>query len=314
MLREMRELAMILRRNRLRRGAIDFDLPEPKVVLDEQGRPVEVRRRERNRAHQLIEEFMLAANEAVAEHCAWLKVPFIYRVHETPDEEKVESLAELLFTLGIPFKPGRERRPRDFQKALERVRGRPEESLVSAVMLRSMKQARYAAENLGHFGLAARFYCHFTSPIRRYPDLVVHRVLKAILGGGLKPAQAERWAESFPGVADHASTRERVAAEAEMETVKIKMVEFMAGRVGEVFPALISGVTAFGFFVQLENLAEGLVHVSTLNDDYYQFDEKGHALIGERTGRRFRLGDAVRVRLVRAAVHERQLDFLLVDR
>lgn len=314
MLHDMWQLAEILRRNRLRRGSIDFDIPEARVILDERGRPVEVKRRERNRAHQLIEEFMLAANATVAEYCAWLKVPFIYRVHEAPDEEKVEGLKELLFGLAIPFKPGREKQPKEFQRVLERIKGRPEEPLVAAVMLRSMKQARYAAENLGHFGLAARFYCHFTSPIRRYPDLIVHRVLKAALRGGPDRKTADRWAAVFPDLAGHSSSRERVAAEAEMETVKIKMVEYMADKVGEEFPALIAGVASFGFFVQLENLVEGLVHVSTLDDDYYLYDDKGHALIGERTGRRFRLGDRVRVRLARAAVQERQLDFLLVDR
>lgn len=314
MLVEMNKLAETLRQKRLQRGSIDFDLPEARVQLDPgTGAPLEIAKAERTPAHQLIEEFMLAANEVVAEYCSWLKVPFIYRVHEEPAAEKVEALSALLHNLGIAFRPSAVPHPRDFQRVLERVKGRPEENLVSAVMLRSMKQARYAAENLGHFGLAARFYCHFTSPIRRYPDLVAHRVVKSILSRGLNEAVTGRWQASFPEVASHCSSRERLAAEAEMETVKLKMAQYMAGRVGEVFPGIISGVTAFGFFVQLENLVEGLVHVSTFADDYYQYDEKGHFLLGERSGRRFRLGDPVKVKVAGVNPSLAQIDFNLVE-
>lgn len=313
MLRDMLHLAGILRERRLARGAIDFDLPEAEVLLDAEGRPREVRRAERNPAHRMIEAFMLAANETVAATLAGRGAPLLHRVHEPPDAEKVEALAELLRALGIPFQVKDKPRPRDFQAVLERVRGRPEEALVSAVMLRSMKQARYAAERLGHFGLATDDYCHFTSPIRRYPDLVVHRVVKAVAAGGTPPpAWAERLAAALPDTADHCSRRERVAAEAEMETVKIKMAEYMAAHLGETFDGIISGVTAFGFFVQLENLVEGLVHVSTLTDDYYRFDEKTLSLLGERTRRRFRLGDRVRVQVARAGVENRSVDFVMV--
>lgn len=311
---DMRELAAALRDRRFRRGSIDFDLPEPEVFLSERGRPLEVRREERNLAHRLIEEFMLAANEMVAEHCVRLEAPFIFRVHEEPDREKVEALGDFLHNLGIPFRPDRDLRPRAFQKILESASGRTEEALVSAVVLRAMQRARYSPENLGHFGLAAPFYCHFTSPIRRYPDLVVHRILKEVVSGGaIHPKRAERLAAELPDIAGHSSGRERLAAEAEMETVKIKMAEYMAERVGEVFPGLISGVTSFGFFVQLENLIEGLVHVSSLTDDYYQFDEKGYALIGERTSRRFRLGDRVTVKVAGASAASREVDFRLND-
>lgn len=309
---DMKALALRLRERRLRRGGIDFDLPEAKVVVDASGRPLEVRRAERNLAHQLIEEFMLAANETVAAHCARREAPFIYRIHEEPAEEKVESLADLLRALGVPFRPGK-REPRDFQQVLEGIKGRPEEALVSTVMLRSMKQARYATRNEGHFGLAADHYCHFTSPIRRYPDLVVHRVLKDMIPRGGMPAQrAERLERDLPQVADHASQRERLAAEAEQETVKLKMAEYMTGRVGETFAAIISGVVPFGFFVQLDNLVEGLVHVSSMGDDYYQFDEKAFTLIGQRTGRRYRLGDRVTVRVARASAADRSVDFVVV--
>lgn len=312
MLRDMKELALRLRERRLRRGSIDFDLPEAKVVLDVAGRPLDVKQAERNLAHQMIEEFMLAANETVAAHCSRLEAPFIFRIHEEPSEEKVEALADLLRALGIAFRPG-QRRPRDFQQALEGIKGRPEEALISTVMLRSMKQARYATRNEGHFGLAAEHYCHFTSPIRRYPDLVVHRVLKDVLGrGGMSAERAERLRQDLPQVADHASERERVAAEAEMETVKMKMAEYMAERVGETFPAIISGVVPFGFFVQMDNLVEGLVHVSSMSDDYYQFDEKALSLIGQRTGSRYRLGDRVTVRVARARAADRTIDFVMV--
>lgn len=312
MLADMLRLAGILRERRLARGAIDFDLPEAEVLLDAEGRPREVRRAERNPAHRMIEEFMLAANETVAATLNGRGAPLLHRVHEPPDAEKVEALADLLRALGIPFQVRGKPRPRDFQAVLERVRGRPEEALVSAVMLRSMKQARYAAERLGHFGLAAEDYCHFTSPIRRYPDLVVHRVVKAVATGGPPGPWAERLAAALPDTADHCSRRERLAAEAEMETVKIKMAEYMKAHVGETFDGLISGVTAFGLFVQLENLVEGLVHVSTLTDDYYRFDEKTLSLLGERTRRRFRLGDRVRVQVARAGVENRSVDFVMV--
>ncbi len=309
-LAEMKKLASVLRERRMRRGSIALDLPEPKVILDASGRPLEVKRAERNLAHDLIEEFMLAANETVAAHCARRQIPCLYRIHEEPEAEKVEGLAETLHNLGIPFRAGK-RRPRDFQAALEAARGRPEEALVHAMVLRAMPQARYAADNLGHFGLAAKWYCHFTSPIRRYPDLVVHRVLKQVLAGYLPAERAAVMAQDFPEIARHSSERERRAEEAEMETVRAKMAEWMEGRVGQVFEGTVSGVTAFGIFVQLDNLIEGLVHVSTMDDDYYRFDEEQMALIGERRRRRFRLGDRLRVRVTGASATARQVDFVL---
>ncbi|MBX6377683.1 MAG: ribonuclease R, partial [Clostridia bacterium] len=310
MLRDLGELAVALHRRRQARGSIDFDLPEPEVFLDSQGRPFDIRRSEHGAAHRLIEECMLAANEAVAELCFVRELPCLYRVHEKPAQEKVEALEALLFALGIPFRRAKELRPKDFQRVLTQVEGRAEARLIHAVMLRSMQQARYRAENLGHFGLAARFYCHFTSPIRRYPDLVVHRSVRSYLESG-RPTVAD--AGRLADVADHCSRRERLAADAEWDTVRLKMLEYMEDKVGQVFPGIIAGVASYGFYVQLENLVEGLVHVSTLTDDYYVFDEKRYALIGERTGRLFRLGDTVSVIIARVRRSEGLIDFTLAE-
>lgn len=307
LLREMTRLARLLRRNRGQRGSIDFDLPEARVVLDAEGRPLEVRRREHNFAHQLIEEFMVAANEAVAARASQDKLPFLYRVHEDPDPDRVENLVPFLQNLGLRLPTNGKPEPRHFQRIVEAVKGRPEEPLINTLVLRSMKQARYGAANLGHFGLAAAFYCHFTSPIRRYPDLVDHRSLRAALTGAA-PSQAD-----MGDLAAHTSQRERLAAEAEMESVKAKMAEYMSERLGQVFPGIVSGVTAFGVFVQLENLVEGLVHVSTMADDYYRFDERRQVLVGERRGRTFQMGQPLEVQVARANPSERTVDFVLSE-
>ncbi|HWP35216.1 MAG TPA: ribonuclease R, partial [Thermodesulfobacteriota bacterium] len=312
----MGRLAERLRERRRRRGSIDFDLPEPQIILDLEGGIEAIVRSERNAAHQLIEEFMIAANEAVAGYLEELGVPLLYRVHEEPAPEKVEAFREFVHNLGYSLAPRTDGTlsPRAFQRLVEEVRGRPEERLVNTVMLRTMKQARYAAENLGHFGLASRAYTHFTSPIRRYPDLVVHRILKETLAGTLTPERREQLAARLPEIGRHCSERERKAMEAEREIVAVKKCQFMASRVGEVYSGVIAGVTAFGFFVELDEIfVEGLVPVSSLTDDYYRYVERSQALVGQRTRRTFRIGDRVRVVVTRVDVDSRHIDFALVE-
>lgn len=313
--RLMEELARKLRQRRMKRGAIDFDFDEAKIIVDEQGQPLEIKKRERSIAEQIIEEFMLAANETVAEHFYWLNVPFLYRVHEEPDRERMQEFAAFVYNFGYSIKGiGNHVHPRALQELLEQVNGKPEERVISTIMLRSLRQARYAAEALGHYGLAAKFYSHFTSPIRRYPDLQIHRIIREVLAnGGHSTAQLERLREKMPEIALHTSERERVAVEAERETDDMKKVEYMQQHIGEEFDGIISGVTSFGLFVELENTVEGMVHVSYLEDDYYHYDEKHYALIGERTGRTFRIGDPVRVKVSAANKQERTIDFFLLE-
>ncbi|CAB3390842.1 ribonuclease R [Kyrpidia spormannii] len=315
MFRHMRDLAMALRKRRLARGAVDFHFDETKVILDESGKPVDIVRKPQTVAEQIIEEFMLAANETVAEHFQRLEVPFLYRVHEDPDPEKIEGFKEFIWNLGYVLRTkGGRAEPRALQEILEQVRGKPEERVVNTILLRSMRQARYSHEGLGHFGLAAEFYTHFTSPIRRYPDLVIHRVIREWLReGGLPPTKEAHWRAEMPRIADQSSERERVAVDAERESQDLKKVEFMLDKVGETFEGIVSGVTSFGLFVELENSVEGLVHISYLTDDYYRFDDRQFALIGERTGRNFRIGDRVKVLVAGADKEERTIDFRLVE-
>lgn len=312
-LEQMERLCRILKERRLRRGAIDFDFPEIKVKLDEQGQPVELVKRVRSIAESIVEEFMLVANETVAEHMHHIGVPSVFRVHDEPDAEKMQKLNHLLHNFGQQLQKVDEIQPMALQKILSRIAGRPEERIVSTVMLRSLKQARYEAENRGHFGLAARYYTHFTSPIRRYPDLIVHRLVReTFTSGDISAKRREKLAQLLPQIALHSSERERAAAEAERETVDLKKVEYMAQFVGEEFDGVINGVTAFGLFVELENGVEGLVHVSSMDNDYYRYVEQEYALIGERTGKVFRLGDAARVLLTKVNPEERTIDFVFV--
>ena len=308
-IRRLDALARVLRRTRSGRGSIDFDLPEARVVLGTEGDPVDIQRVLRLESHRLIEDFMLLANEIVATEGARRSLPVLYRVHEPPSSQKVESLREFVATLGYTL-PGRELLARDFQKLLARVEGRPEQGLVSTVVLRSMQRARYSSHNLGHFGLAADNYCHFTSPIRRYPDLVTHRVVvRAFVEGRAVPSDADE----LDSVADHASEREQVAASAERDSVELKKIQFMERHLGDEFDGTVSGVTSFGFFVLLDDFfVEGLVHVNALRDDYYEFREGEYALVGSRRGCRFRLGDRVRVQVARLDREERHIDFTLV--
>ena len=316
MLETLAEIREARKKIRRARGSIDFDLPEVKVKLAEAGHPIELIKRTGSLAESLIEECMLVANETVARHMDEKELPFLYRVHEQPDDEKMERLNNLLGAFGLHIRKNAEGNihPRDIQQVLDRVAGRPEERIVSAVSLRSMMQARYSPDSLGHFGLAARYYTHFTSPIRRYPDLIVHRLLRETFATGtMTEKEQEHAAGILPDIADHTSARERVAVDAERETTEMKEIEYMAKFVGDTFTGIISGVTAFGIFVELENGVEGLVHVSRMINDYYEYVEEQFALIGERTRKAYRLGDEVEVVLVRASVEERNIDFILKD-
>ncbi|MCM3631384.1 ribonuclease R [Paenibacillus glycanilyticus] len=312
----MEELAMKLRKKRMKRGAIDFDFQESKVIVDEQGKAVDIVKRERSVAEQIIEEFMLAANETVAEHFHWLRVPFLYRIHEDPDQEKLLHFMQFASNFGYVVKgKGNSVHPRALQTLLEEIHGTKEETVISTVMLRSMKQAKYDAESLGHFGLAAEFYSHFTSPIRRYPDLVIHRVIREVLenGGALPEMRNEALAARMPDIAQHSSERERVAVDAERDTDKLKKCEFMLDKVGEEFDGIISSVTSFGMFVELDNTVEGLIRLSGLTDDYYHFHELHMVLIGERTSKVYRIGDEVKIRVSQVNMDDYTIDFEMVD-
>lgn len=311
--RMMKELALILRNKRIGRGAIDFDFDEAKIILDDKGKPIEVRKYETTIANRIIEEFMLVCNETVAEHFHWAGVPFVFRVHEEPDSEKIMAFAEFSSNLGYHLKGLNKIHPRALQEILDKVKGSKEEAIVSTVMLRSLAKARYSHQNLGHFGLAAKFYCHFTSPIRRYPDLIIHRLMKEELKGNLSDQREQDLILKLPEIARLCSERERAADEAERETEDLKKVEFMKERVGETFNGIISNVTSFGMFVELDNTIEGLVKVSNMDDDYYVFDDKHYCLLGEHTKKRYRIGDEIRVRLSRADVAARQLDFVIEE-
>uniref|UniRef100_UPI000248D6A6 ribonuclease R n=1 Tax=Paenibacillus elgii TaxID=189691 RepID=UPI000248D6A6 len=313
--RLMKELAMKLRSKRMRRGAIDFDFQESKILVDADGKPTDIVKRDRTIAEMIIEEFMLAANETVAEHFHWLKVPFLYRIHEDPDAEKLQHFMEFITNFGYVVRgKGNSVHPRALQTLLEEIKGTKEETVISTVMLRSMKQAKYDSQSLGHYGLAAEFYSHFTSPIRRYPDLIIHRVIREVLESGtFSEARNEYLASRMDDIAKQSSERERVAVDAERETEALKKSEFMLDKVGEEFDGIISSVTSFGMFVELDNTVEGLIRLSDLTDDYYHFHDAQHALIGERTSKIYRLGDEVKVRVSRVNMEEHTIDFEMVD-
>jgi len=311
----MEELCGILRNRRLKRGAIDFEFPESKVILDEQGKPKEIKKIERSVAEKLIEEFMLLANETVAEYMYWLEAPFVYRVHEPPAPDDFLTLNEFLHRFGYHISGSEDKiHPRAFQAVVEKVHGKPEEKVISTVMLRSMKHARYAASSLGHFGLAATYYTHFTSPIRRYPDLAIHRIIKEYIdkGNKLNKERIDTLQQFTAKAAEQSSLREKIAEEAERESVDMKKVEFMQRHLGQTFSGIISSVTPFGMFVELDNTVEGLVHVSALTDDYYQYVEEQLALIGQHTNRVFKIGDQVKIQVVKVNIGAREIDFELV--
>ena len=311
---QMEELSALLRKRRKKRGAIDFDFPESKIELDENGKPVRIYPYEQNVATRIIEDFMLAANETVAQEYAQAGIPFVYRTHDTPDMEKMEPVLELVHRAGVKVKKSKEEiRPKEVQKTLKELEGKDSEDFFSRLILRSMKQAKYTTECTGHFGLAARYYCHFTSPIRRYPDLQIHRIIKENLRGKMTEAKMSHYEEILDEVARQSSAMERRAEEAERETVKMKKAEYMESQIGETFEGVISGVTDWGLYVELPNTVEGLVHVNSLMDDYYVYDSAHYTLTGEKKKRSFAIGQKVKVRVAQADARERTVDFVLAD-
>ncbi len=311
---QMEELAGILRNKRKKRGSIDFDFPETKIYLDKEGHPTEILPYERNVATKIIEDFMLIANETVAEDFFWQQMPFVYRTHDNPDSEKIQKLSAFINNFGYAIHIGQDEiHPKELQKLLQKIEGTPEELLISRLTLRSMKQAKYGVVSTGHFGLAAQYYCHFTSPIRRYPDLQIHRIIKDCLRGRMKESRIAHYDKILPEVAKHSSETERRAEEAERETEKLKKAEYMSKRIGEVFEGVISGVTAWGLYVELPNTVEGLVHITSLTDDYYEYLEETYELMGEATNRRYKLGQKVKVKAVRADTLLRTVDFEIAD-
>lgn len=309
-----KELSETLIQMRKRRGEIDFDIDEAQVIVNEEGIPVDVKMRERGEGERLIESFMLAANETVAEHFNKMEVPFIYRVHEQPKSDRLTQFFEFITNFGILVRgTGEDVSPSTLQEIHEKVKGLPEQTVVSTMMLRSMQQARYEDVNLGHFGLSADYYTHFTSPIRRYPDLVVHRLIrKYLIEDSMSGKELRKWEDKLPEIAEHTSNRERRAIEAERDTDELKKAEFMLQHIGEEFEGIVSSVANFGMFVELPNIVEGMVHVSSMTDDYYQFAEGQMAMIGERTGNVFRIGDTVKIKVVNVDVDQRMIDFQIV--
>ena len=295
---KMKELADILREKRHKRGSIDFDFPETKILLDKEGRPISIKPYERNAATRLIEDFMLIANETVAEHFFWLESPFVYRTHDYPDNEKIEKLRLFIQNYGYNLKVSQEEvHPKELQKLLSSIEGTKEELMISRLTLRSMKQAKYGTECTGHFGLACQYYCHFTSPIRRYPDLQIHRIIKETLRGKMSAARLEHYRSILFEVSKHSSETERRADEAERETEKRKKAEYMEEHIGEVFEGVVSGITSWGLYVELENTVEGLVHIASIPDDYYLYDENNYELVGKDSGKKYLLGQKVVVKV-----------------
>ncbi len=314
MFRLMEELAGILREKRHKRGSIDFDFPESKILLDEKGHPVEIKPYERNTATKIIEDFMLIANETIAEDYFWQELPFVYRTHDNPDSEKMLKLGLFINNFGYAIKTTQEEiHPKELQKLLERIDGTDEETLISRLTLRSMKQAKYTTNCSGHFGLATKYYCHFTSPIRRYPDLQIHRIIKENLRGGLNEKRIRHYESILPGVADQSSTTERRADEAERDTDKLKKVEYMEQHIGEEFTGVISGITNWGMYVELPNTIEGMVRITEIRDDYYYYDEEKYELVGETTKRTFKLGQEVKIQVAATDKMLRQIDFSLAE-
>lgn len=308
----MRELAGILREKRKKRGSIDFDFPESKIVLDKQGHPIEIKPYERNVATKIIEDFMLIANETVAEHFHWMELPFVYRTHDNPDPEKISKLSTFIRNFGYSIKSKQEEiHPKELQKLLVKIEDTPEEALISRLALRSMKQAKYTVNCTGHFGLACSYYCHFTSPIRRYPDLQIHRIIKEQIRGRLNEKRIEHYNEILPEVAKHSSEMERRADEAERETDKLKKVEYMEAHIGEIYEGVISSITAWGVYVELPNTIEGMIHVSMLPGDYFYYDEETYEMVGQATNIRYKLGQTLKVKVSATDKILRTIDFVI---
>ena len=309
----MQKVSALLRNKRTVRGQIDFDFPESKIILDEKGTPVDIKPYERNVATKIIEDFMLAANETVAEDFFWQEIPFVYRTHAEPDPEKIKKLATFINNFGFSIHMGNDNiHPKELQKLLDSIENSPQEPLISRLTLRSMKRAQYSIECTGHFGLSAKYYCNFTSPIRRYPDLQIHRIIKENLRNGLSEKRIKHYENLLPEVAEHSSITERRADDAERDTDKLKKVEYMTKRIGKCFDGVISGVTAYGFYVELPNTVEGMVHISNLEDDYYVFDEEHYELVGETTKHTYSLGQPVTIEVIGTDKLMRTIDFAVV--
>ena len=314
MFQMMEELAALLREKRRKRGSIDFDFPETKIILDKQGHPVDIKPYDRNVATKIIEDFMLIANETVAQHFYWLELPFVYRTHDNPDPEKVEKLATFIRNFGYALKSKQDEvHPKELQKLLAKIEDTPEEALISRLTLRSMKQAKYTVDCTGHFGLACQYYCHFTSPIRRYPDLQIHRIIKEQLRGKLNEKRIEHYQEILPEVAKHSSAMERRADEAERETDKLKKVEYMEERIGNIYEGVISSITAWGVYVELPNTIEGMIHVSMLPGDYFYYDESSYEMVGQATDKRYKLGERIKIRVNGTDKIARTIDFVIPE-
>lgn len=314
MFETMKELALLLRKKRKKKGSIDFDFPECKILLDEKGRPIDIIPYDRNIATKIIEEFMLAANQTVAEEYFWLEVPFVYRTHEYPDLEKIQDLARMTASFGHHIKVGNEEvHPREIQKLIEQIEGTEEEGFLSRLTLRSMKRAQYTTVNTGHFGLASQYYCHFTSPIRRYPDLQIHRIIKENIRYGLSDKRYMHYEEILPAIAKKSSDTERVADDAEREVDKLKKAEYMEDHIGDVFSGVVSGVTSWGIYVELPNTVEGMVRLVDMNDDRYNFEEEHYRVVGHYTGKEYRMGQSVSVQVVRVDKLTRTIDFVMME-
>ena len=310
----MGELAQLLREKRGKRGSIDFDFPETKVKLDEEGCPVEIMPCERNAATRIIEDFMLIANETVAEDCFWQQIPFLYRTHEKPDPDRMRKLVTFLHNFGYTLRlKDNEVHPKEIQKLLAKLEGTAQEALIDRLTLRSMKQAKYTTECTGHFGLAAKYYCHFTSPIRRYPDLQIHRIIKDTLRGRMKEEKLQHYQMILDEVAKQSSERERRAAEVERETIRLKKAEYMSRHLYEEFDGVISGMTAWGIYVELPNTVEGLVRASSLQGDYFEYNESTYEMVGAHTGKTWKLGQSVRIRVAGADTKARTIDFEMAE-
>ena len=313
----MKELAEILKAKRIEQGYLNLDIPESKIILDVDGKVIDVKKYETNFANEIIEQFMLTANETIAEKFYWLEAPFIYRVHEQPDIDKINELNKFLFNLGYKIKANKDNiYPKEFAKVLEEVKGKDEEKVVSNLILRTLKLARYEAENKGHFGIASKYYCHFTSPIRRYPDLFIHRIISKYLEENyeLENKKLQRLYDLAEKRAESSSEREKIATKVEREAIDIKKAEFMEDKIGEVYDGIISSITQFGIFVELENTVEGLIRFENLDDDYYIYDEEKKRLIGERTNNIYKIGDKVKIKVIKASKILRQIDFELYDK
>lgn len=313
MFRNMKELSLILQKKRSMRGAIDFDFDETKVIVDEHGKVIDIKKYQLTIANKIIEEFMLLCNETISEHFYWINIPFVYRIHEDPDPEKIDSLNAFLYNFGQRIKGSNHVHPRAIQDVLNRIKGSPQERMISTMMLRSLQKARYSDEHVWHFGLAADYYSHFTSPIRRYPDLIIHRIMKEYINGQFDEDRNKHYAGILPEITKQCSEREKNAEEAERDYTDLKKAEYMQRHVGDTFTGIISNITSFGMYVELDNTIEGMIRLSNMDDDYYWFDEKKYCLIGERTGTIYRIGDMIEVIVARSNPESRQIDFVTAN-